>query len=332
MEKSLKRKVEFDDKNEVIDESEPATRRFKENHTLDSDDEDKDCKNYDVLNEDDIEGQESDPETGFDGETKLTPFNMKEELEEGHFDKQGTYIFEKDKEEVKDAWMDNIDWVRVKEREKNTMEEEDNDEDDSDNELDKRKIFTGMLKIMKPGENVLQALKRLGGNSLNSASARWSKKKPKKTTEESTANKEALLELTGYADEMLTDGETEIYQYTFEKLTHCVKSLEEKMIDKPLPDPQKPVDEDLDIFGDEMSNNESKSIDTEEKKDSDDENGVMWEYKWKESDTELIGPFSSKKMLNWCESGFFKAGALCRKVGSTGGFYPTSRIDFDIYV
>ena len=27
---------------------------------------------------------------------KFTPFNMKEELEEGHFDAEGTYIFSKD--------------------------------------------------------------------------------------------------------------------------------------------------------------------------------------------------------------------------------------------
>ena len=29
---------------------------------------------------------------------RFTPFNMKEELEEGHFDKEGTYIFKKEKE------------------------------------------------------------------------------------------------------------------------------------------------------------------------------------------------------------------------------------------
>ena len=31
----------------------------------------------------------------FDGEIQITPFNMKEELEEGHFDKQGMYIYDK---------------------------------------------------------------------------------------------------------------------------------------------------------------------------------------------------------------------------------------------
>ena len=30
---------------------------------------------------------------------QITPFNMKEEMEEGHFDKNGMYIFDKDKVE-----------------------------------------------------------------------------------------------------------------------------------------------------------------------------------------------------------------------------------------
>lgn len=49
-------------------------------------------------------GQE-DPTQEFDGEVQITPFNMKEEMEEGHFDKEGMYIFGKrSKDEVKDHW------------------------------------------------------------------------------------------------------------------------------------------------------------------------------------------------------------------------------------
>lgn len=38
---------------------------------------------------------------------------MKEELEEGYFDKDGTYIFNKEKDVIKDQWLDDIDWVKV---------------------------------------------------------------------------------------------------------------------------------------------------------------------------------------------------------------------------
>lgn len=49
----------------------------------------------------------------FEGETQITPFNMKEEMEDGHFDGDGFYHFKKDSTQIKDAWLDDIDWVKV---------------------------------------------------------------------------------------------------------------------------------------------------------------------------------------------------------------------------
>lgn len=49
---------------------------------------------------------------GFDGEVTITPFNMKEELEEGHFDTEGNYHWKKEAK-IKDNWLENIDWVKV---------------------------------------------------------------------------------------------------------------------------------------------------------------------------------------------------------------------------
>lgn len=59
-----------------------------------------------------VAGQE-DATIDMEGETKITPFNMKEELEEGHFDRDGFYHFKKETETLKDAWLDNIDWIKV---------------------------------------------------------------------------------------------------------------------------------------------------------------------------------------------------------------------------
>lgn len=56
-------------------------------------------------------GQE-DGVVGQDGEIRITPFNMQEELEEGHFDKQGMYHWKKEKE-IEDNWLENIDWCKV---------------------------------------------------------------------------------------------------------------------------------------------------------------------------------------------------------------------------
>lgn len=49
---------------------------------------------------------------GQDGEIRITPFNMQEELEEGHFDTEGMYHWKKEKE-IQDNWLENIDWCKV---------------------------------------------------------------------------------------------------------------------------------------------------------------------------------------------------------------------------
>ncbi len=40
---------------------------------------------------------EEETEIDVEDGVRFTPFNMREELEEGHFDSEGTYIFKKDK-------------------------------------------------------------------------------------------------------------------------------------------------------------------------------------------------------------------------------------------
>ncbi|XP_050711359.1 CD2 antigen cytoplasmic tail-binding protein 2-like isoform X2 [Eriocheir sinensis] len=88
-------------------------------HSLDSDEEEDEDeaggkgvdKNYDILKEEDIDGQE-EKTLEFEGETQITPFNMKEEMEDGHFDGDGFYHFKKDATQIKDAWLDDIDWVK----------------------------------------------------------------------------------------------------------------------------------------------------------------------------------------------------------------------------
>lgn len=68
------------------------------------------CREY--LNDSDIEGGEEGV-AKVEDDVKVTPFNMKEELEEGHFDKDGHYHWNKETE-AKDNWLDNIDWVKVR--------------------------------------------------------------------------------------------------------------------------------------------------------------------------------------------------------------------------
>ena len=111
-----KRKVQFEEPagdgagGDNASASAKATR-FKEKHSLDSDEEDN-VEDYEVLPEDDIEGQEDDTGVDIEEGIRFTPFNMKEELEEGHFDSEGMYIQKKEKQ-IQDSWIENIDWVKV---------------------------------------------------------------------------------------------------------------------------------------------------------------------------------------------------------------------------
>lgn len=100
---------------------------------------------------------------------------MKEELEEGHFDNQGHYHWKKESE-VKDSWLDNIDWVKVQGRpnDKYKIHKEDDplkglgDDSSSESETEEGKAFDlkdsykRMLAFMKPNETVLQTIQRIG--------------------------------------------------------------------------------------------------------------------------------------------------------------------------
>ncbi|KAL4223007.1 CD2 antigen cytoplasmic tail-binding protein 2 [Mactra antiquata] len=346
-----KRKVQFDDS---AGGSGDSTRRFKEKHSLDSDEE------YDekeeLLDEDDIEGQEEGT-VDYDEGIRITPFNMREEMEEGHFDKDGMYIFSKDKNQIKDEWMDNIDWQKIKETEDGgKMETQSDDSDDEPERLDLKSIYSQMLEYLKPGETITKALRRLGGNKGKpmSSAQRWKAKKQKteetEEDEKAAKDRENFLALTGLADKVLQDGNMEVYEMTLEKLNYELKKFDKG--NKRVTVPADATDDDaLDMFADDFDKNEADKIgkdfentnneDTKDDKDSKKQeekdettssNEVMWEFKWADKeDEEIHGPHSSDEMLKWSEEGFFKSGVFCRKVGTQSQFYSSRRIDFDLY-
>lgn len=315
------------DLNETASGSKPQPSHFrfkKFKNSLDSDEDDDEdlAKSHNVLDPDDLEGQEEHT-IDRDGEIRITPFNMKDELEEGHFDKEGTFIFKKN-DEIKDHWLDNIDWVKIKER-KEPMNE---DSSDSDAEpINYLEIHQEMLLLMQPKESILKAIKRLGGNS-KPPSSRWNKKLQKEEESETDKeNREKLVRLTALADKLLGTGDMDIYQQTYEKLSFLVKSR------------LKNDEEAADMFGDDFdaagvatADSERASM-MEEAKKIEMKNEVMWEFKWEDKDdAPVYGPHPSSEMLRWVEEGYFSDGVLVRKVNEPNArFYSSNRIDFDLY-
>lgn len=341
-----------------------GSRRFKEKHSLDSDEEDE--PKGDVLDEEEIEGQE-EATIDYDEGIKITPFNMKEELQTGHFDKQGTFIFDKE-EDIRDNWIDNIDWQQIKQFNKKNKSTGSFEDEES---FDTRQIYQQMFELMQPGETVLKALRRLGGSKGKPASSidRWKNKKQTNKTDNSGAksatstntfddvkkreDKENMLRLTGFADKLLNAGQMEVYEMTYEKLYYILKPEVSKFglsHDSSKSTAAKETDDAmLDMFADSIddkteSNGKPRTnAEHREGESSHEKNGnlaesslhsneVCWMYKWRDDDTEVYGPYSSSQMLHWTNEGYFPDGILVRKANTEGQFYSSKRIDFDLYI
>lgn len=317
-----------------------------------------------------ILGQE-DGTLDFDGETKITPFNMKDELEEGYFDGSGMYIWNrKDESEIKDSWLDSIDWMKV--QPKKAVKKDGNEdggsskdkmdtgnEDSREAEVNVLAKYEQMLELLKPGETVLKAIKRLGavaGKNLSASERLKQKKRAAKlaaangasssssasdtaSTSAATTQQEAtdfVTQLTELADTILTaTGNMDVYQETYESVTFKIKREASKKL-------AVAVNDDDDMFGDGF---EVKKDDVPEKEDepssslaggaksiSDASDEVRWEFKWEDKEeAPVYGPHTSSEMHSWVSEGYFKDGVFVRKEKQDGPFYSSKRIDFELY-
>ncbi|XP_051573678.1 CD2 antigen cytoplasmic tail-binding protein 2-like [Myxocyprinus asiaticus] len=374
-----KRKVSFEDgdgeitleedvpKRKMVDGVTGPGSRFKEKHSLDSDEEDeeKDIENsskYDILASDDVEGQEM-ATIDYDEGVPITPFNLVEEMQEGHFDSEGNYFVNKDKD-IRDNWLDNIDWVRIKEQpvkkkkglaakrrrragdedeaeEEMQREKQRKESDEDEEEVEKEpaedplatyshfQLIEAIIELMLPGETVAAALRRHGG-----LGGRKKKGRSREEEKEETPNRDAdkLDKLTALADRLVGIGEFEIYQQTYEKLAYKLKGMKQGKAAK-TKEGREEDDDELDMFGDKFDEKHIVEKDKENKNSDRVTYEVMWEYKWdNEENSELYGPFSSQQMQDWVDEGYFKDGVYCRRVDQEGApFYNSKRIDFELY-
>ncbi|XP_058834644.1 CD2 antigen cytoplasmic tail-binding protein 2 homolog isoform X2 [Topomyia yanbarensis] len=301
-------------------------------------------KEYNVLTENDIEGEE-DGIARVDGETKFTPFNMKEEMEEGHFDADGHYLWKKGAE-IRDNWLDNIDWVKIK-NDPNYKDKKlgavkglgESDSEDEENEMvktfDSYSTYKSILDMMEPKETIKKALQRIGKKTVKMTTAqRWKLKKSGFLDESS----EKITKLTELANEILTrEGNMDIYDETYE------------MIQKKVKYPKALQDDELDMYADDFDNKEKNKL----KEDSSAEGAInidekpsasespekdtkqvqMWEYKEQQNADKIHGPFTTEQMQRYAEEGRFRDGAFVRKVDAEDSrFYSAARIDFELYL
>lgn len=247
-------------------------------HTLDSDEEDN-VDETNILDADDIEGEEEGVARQEEGGQRMTAFNMKEEMEEGHFDRDGHFIWNNEKE-IRDNWLDNIDWQKiknVKDKYKVGGEEglgassSDSEEEGAATIFDETTTYKKMLTYMQPKESVNRALKRLGGDNMKLSSVERLRRKKAGTLN----NNEGVTNLTALANQLLTNtGNMDVYQETFEQIQGKIDDREGRN--------KKPV---FDMFGDEGAEpSTSKEVKGVEPNVS---GTLMWEFKWSSEDEKV---------------------------------------------
>ncbi|OVA14193.1 hypothetical protein BVC80_9029g20 [Macleaya cordata] len=95
---------------------------------------------------------------------QIEPFNLNQEKEEGYFDDHGNFVEFANDNNIKDAWLDSVDVdTRFAEKSFNMVKDEEDTNDLSSEDIGKMK--RRIANLLEPGETVLQALRRLKGNS-----------------------------------------------------------------------------------------------------------------------------------------------------------------------
>ena len=160
------------------------------------------------------------------------------------------------------------------------------------------------------------------------------------TPEELKKSKALLEQMSGLADQFVSNGEADIYQETYER-------LKSKLDRSQASTTSKTTASEFDMYGDtDVTSSVNKPTTSESKGNAreglQDEinvarlvsSEVLWEYTMDEnSPSDLKGPFTTEQMvrLTETEGKLDKDKVRCRRVG-TQQYYAIKRIDFDLYL
>lgn len=259
---------------------------------------------------------EIDEEVGAGGKKTHAPlidaFNMRAEQEEGRFDDQGNFVRKAaDPDAIHDTWLDGLSKKDIR-RAREAADKRENERRERDKENDSilaADLLRTLIKHLQRGETVLEVLGRLGKGLRKKP--KWQSKqknKHKKTADnngaedvemteenpEEAARKEAINEITGAADLLLTRGQIDIYDQEREMLTRQFRrETGEDWIDPP----------------DEVEEAQNQVASADQT--------TQWEYRWSDARDggETHGPYDGAMMQSWSDAGYFGEGVEFRKVG-----------------
>lgn len=251
--------------------------------------------------------EDIDEEIGAGGRRRNAPkvdaFNMKNEQEEGRFDEAGNFIRKAaDKDAVHDQWLEGVSKKDMKKaadaHEKREQEKRQKRLDDDAMLLPD--ILRSLILRLEKGESVIEALARLGkGQKKVKKVPKWKLKKENAMDVDATEKeaedpeqvkiREAVEAITASADQLLTRGQTDIYEEEREMLIRQYQRETGEQWVEPV-----------------------VKKDTEEVK--------MWEYRWIDGRDGAAkqGPYDGATMVAWQDAGYFGEGVEFRREGEQG--------------
>ncbi|KZW00611.1 hypothetical protein EXIGLDRAFT_830515 [Exidia glandulosa HHB12029] len=271
-------------------------QEFAENGDDSDDSEDE----ADALDEDDAERIRRKKALGYDDKSmgyELSSFNMKQEMEEGKFAADGSYMRSLDPHDMHDRWLEGTDEREIKKARKAykaRLKKEAELEKKENVVVRKEERERDLICLMRPSESVLETLQRLGVKKKSQAKDRKKKDKdsmaidtvaPHGTAHTKTKVELDIEKITELASELMVDN-IDIYSTTYEELLRSVRRS------KIVPDDWKPPED-------------------------------KFEYRWKGGDGTTFGSFSLEEMIAWKDADYFGDGAEkieIRKVGVDGAW------------
>lgn len=259
-----------------------------------------------------------DEEVGAGGRKRNAPkvdaFNMKAEQEEGRFDDAGNFVRKAADPDAKhDAWLEGVSKKDVKRAAEahEKREAELRQKRLEDDKLLLPDILRSLILNLEKGESVLEALARLGkGQTKTKKIPQWKLKKQQRKTSggaeamevdaqkeaEDPAQvriKEAVNAITAAADQLLTRGQTDVYEQEREMLIRQYR---------------KESGEDW--------------IEPEKKQEQGEGAEKLWEYRWIDGRDggASQGPYDGTMMSAWNDAGYFGEGVEFRRAGEEGAW------------
>ncbi|PVU93433.1 hypothetical protein BB561_003284 [Smittium simulii] len=288
-------------------------------------------------------------------ELKLEPFNVKNDYEEGKFDEEGNFVWnKKDKNDVYDVWMSDVHKKDIK----NALKAQTAKQESLTNTFESLKkssvaLFDGLVPnsevdlksslafILDHNNNSLTTLSSL--QKLKKDATKRSKKAKIKSLPDDKPQfdhiKTKILRITEICDKLIELGHINCYEWTREtlisklgeRLNHRFKFLSES------PSSETSLNDSLEPSGllDDLHSTFDNSNPADNSLSSTNANlnnsllSTMWEYKWNcNPSAEIYGPFSSAEILAWKNANFFDSNSVFRKIGQLE-FAPIDLVNFN---